>query len=200
MHELISCQLSRPETMNMQACPVNSSCVEFPLLPVQRAYKRRGFWECLTLPQGNYLGCQQLQPFQGSLWLRPLVLYQSCKRASGLTGVHVCRHRAASMDGDEAGRAVTLFQVAASGDGGGSTTVQLAHTQDQECGGHILQLSCGLWVYNCTGMPLALLQGDLDDSRQQEPNEVRPFYLSPELSKVPMISPLSQGQCRILVR
>ena len=91
-----------------------------------------------------------------------------------------CCHRAASMDGDEAGRAVTLFQMAATGDGGGSTTVQLAHTQDRECGGHILQISCGLWVYNCTGMPLALLQDDLDDSRQQEPNEVRPFKSCPK--------------------
>ena len=74
---------------------------------------------------------------------------------------------------------MTLFQVAASGDGGGSTTVQLAHTQDRECGGHILQLSCGLWVYNCTGMPLALLQDDLDDSRHQDPTEACPSSSSP---------------------
>lgn len=100
------------------------------------------------------------------------------------------------MDGDEAGRAVTLFQVAASGDGGGSTTVQLAHTQDRECGGHILQLSCGLWVYNCTGMPLALLQGDLDDSRQQEPNEVCPFNGPPTVNQERVMNPFSQGLCR----
>lgn len=72
------------------------------------------------------------------------------------------------MEGADAGRAVTSFQVVATGDGGASTAVQLAHTQDVECGGHILQVSCGLWVYNCTGMPLALQQGDLDGSRLRE--------------------------------
>ena len=108
-------------------------------------------------------------------------IYTHPERPSGAEGCHAYCHRAASMDGDDAGRAVTLFQMAATGDGGGSTTVQLAHTQDSECGGHILQLSCGLWVYNCTGMPLALLQDALDDSRQQDPNEVRNCRWSPEM-------------------
>ena len=76
------------------------------------------------------------------------------------------------MDGLEEGQAVTSFQVASTGEGSSTTTIQLAHTQDQECGGHILQVSCGLWVYNCTGMPLALQQGDLDVSQQPDQDEV----------------------------
>ena len=37
-----------------------------------------------------------------------------------------------------------------------------------------LQVSCALWVYNCTGMPIALQQSDLDDSGQAETDEVSP--------------------------
>ncbi len=85
-------------------------------------------------------------------------------------------HRAGSMDGFDEGRAVGSFQVV-SADGSTSTLVQLAHTQDNECGGHILQVSCELWVYNCTGMPLALQKGDLDDSRQQDQDEVSSMVL-----------------------
>ena len=77
------------------------------------------------------------------------------------------------MDGADEGQAVSSFQIASMGESSSTTSVQLAHTQDQECGGHILQISCGLWVYNCTDMPLALQQGDLDVSQQQDPNEVQ---------------------------
>ena len=76
------------------------------------------------------------------------------------------------MDGTSEGQAVTSFQVASTGESSSSTTVQLAHTQDQECGGHILQVSCSLWVYNCTGMPLALQQGELDAGWRPDPDEV----------------------------
>ena len=81
------------------------------------------------------------------------------------------------MDGLDEGRAVGSFQLVSTGDGSTSTLVQLAHTQDNECGGHILQVSCGLWVYNCTGMPLALQKSDPDDSRQQEHDEVSSMVL-----------------------
>ena len=38
---------------------------------------------------------------------------------------------------------MTSFEVTATGDASSSTVVQLAHTQDQDCGGHILQvLAC----------------------------------------------------------
>ena len=37
-----------------------------------------------------------------------------------------------------------------------------------------VQVSCALWVYNCTGMPIALQQSDLDDSGQAETDEVSP--------------------------
>ena len=76
------------------------------------------------------------------------------------------------MDGPDESLAVTSFQVASTGESSSTTTVQLAHTQDPECAGHILQVSCGLWVYNCTGMPLALQQGDLDASWQPNQDEV----------------------------
>lgn len=52
----------------------------------------------------------------------------------------MCGSRAASIDNADEGRAVTSFEVAATGDASSSTVVQLAHKQDQDCGGHILQV------------------------------------------------------------
>ena len=39
---------------------------------------------------------------------------------------------------------MTSFEVTATGDASSSTVVQLAHAQDQDCGGHILQVEIGL--------------------------------------------------------
>ncbi len=48
------------------------------------------------------------------------------------------------MDGADEDSAVTSFEVTATGDASSSTVVQLAHSQDQDCGGHILQVGIGL--------------------------------------------------------
>ncbi len=56
------------------------------------------------------------------------------------------------------------FLVTQAGESGGSATVQLKHMVDAESGSHILRLTCALWVYNCTGVPLALQQSEMDES------------------------------------
>ena len=59
------------------------------------------------------------------------------------------------------------MRVEESGDGRGSVTVRLKHILERECGSHVLQISCTLWVYNCAGLPLALQQSiDEEDSMQ----------------------------------
>jgi hypothetical protein len=40
--------------------------------------------------------------------------------------------------------------------GPGSATVRLKHLQDSNSGSHVLELTCELWVYNCTGIPIAI--------------------------------------------
>lgn len=66
---------------------------------------------------------------------------------------------------DKAGQA--KVRVEESGDGRGSVTVRLKHILERECGSHVLQISCTLWVYNCAGLPLALQQSiDEEDSMQ----------------------------------
>ena len=47
--------------------------------------------------------------------------------------------------------------------GRGTATVRLRHVLEAECGSHVLRLSCTLWVYNCSGLPIALQQSDYDD-------------------------------------
>lgn len=60
--------------------------------------------------------------------------------------------------------AAVSFLVTQAGESGGSATVQLKHMVDAESGSHILRLTCALWVYNCTGVPLALQQSEMDES------------------------------------
>lgn len=60
------------------------------------------------------------------------------------------------------------FPVTQAGESGGSATVQLKHMVDPESGSHILRLTCALWVYNCTGVPLALQQSEMDDSSRDD--------------------------------
>lgn len=60
--------------------------------------------------------------------------------------------------------AETSFKVSESGDSRGSATVYLRHLLDSDCGSHLLRFSCALWVYNCTGFPIALQQSDADEA------------------------------------
>lgn len=38
----------------------------------------------------------------------------------------------------------------------GSASVALSHYRDTNTGSHALRVSCALWVFNCTGLPIAL--------------------------------------------
>lgn len=49
------------------------------------------------------------------------------------------------------------MQVHESGEGRGSTTVRVKHLR-QAGGNHVIRFCCALWVYNCTGLPIALQQ------------------------------------------
>lgn len=49
------------------------------------------------------------------------------------------------------------MQVHESGEGRGSTNVQIKHLR-QASGNHVIRFCCALWVYNCTGMPIAMQQ------------------------------------------
>lgn len=40
----------------------------------------------------------------------------------------------------------------------GSASLSLCHCYDPKSGGHVLRVSCSLWVFNCTGLPIALRQ------------------------------------------
>lgn len=48
---------------------------------------------------------------------------------------------------------LTLYEV---GPGRSTVDVSLRHTIDPGTGTHILRVACPLWVYNCTGLPIAL--------------------------------------------
>lgn len=55
-------------------------------------------------------------------------------------------------------------QVNESGEGRGSTCVRVKHVLEAD-GNHIIHFCCALWVYNCTGLPIALQQVRLTNSR-----------------------------------
>ena len=44
-----------------------------------------------------------------------------------------------------------------SGEGRGSTDVRVKHVVEA-AGNHVVRFCCALWVYNCTGLPIALQQ------------------------------------------
>lgn len=50
-----------------------------------------------------------------------------------------------------------VMQVHESGEGRSSTSVRVKHSR-QASGNHVIRFCCGLWVYNCTGLPIALQQ------------------------------------------
>ena len=64
--------------------------------------------------------------------------------------------------------ATVSFQVMQAGESRGVATVQLRHMVDTECGSHILRFTCALWVYNCTGLPLALQQSEMEDATRED--------------------------------
>ena len=52
-----------------------------------------------------------------------------------------------------------------SGEGRGSTDVRVKHIVEA-AGNHVIRFCCALWVYNCTGLPIALQQVTLDEMPQ----------------------------------
>ncbi len=52
--------------------------------------------------------------------------------------------------------AEALFTVREAGGSRGAAALRLRHGLDAACGGHQLRLGCALWVYNQTGLPIAL--------------------------------------------
>jgi hypothetical protein len=80
----------------------------------------------------------------------------------------VLRLFAAYRHAAEEDNAAVAFQVTQAGENRGMSTVQLRHMVDRECGGHILRLTCALWVYNCTSVPLALQETAMDDALRQD--------------------------------
>ena len=54
--------------------------------------------------------------------------------------------------------AEAVFAVREVGGSRGTATLRLRHSLDADCGGHQLRLGCALWVYNQTGLPIALQQ------------------------------------------
>ena len=50
-----------------------------------------------------------------------------------------------------------MKQVHESGEGRGSTDVRVKHVVEA-AGNHVVRFCCALWVYNCTGLPIALQQ------------------------------------------
>ena len=60
------------------------------------------------------------------------------------------------------------LRVTEAGEGRGSATVRLKHILESECGSHVLRVSCTLWVYNCTGLLIALQQSADEDERSDQ--------------------------------
>lgn len=44
-----------------------------------------------------------------------------------------------------------------------AAVLRLRHSLDADCGGHRLALGCALWVYNQTGLPIALQMAGRSD-------------------------------------
>ena len=57
----------------------------------------------------------------------------------------------------------------------GSASLSLCHCYDPKSGGHVLRVSCSLWVFNCTGLPIALRQSWLAEGfgKQVHPTLLR---------------------------
>lgn len=64
------------------------------------------------------------------------------------------------------------LQVAEAVEGQGSTIVTLRHVLESQCGSHILRIACTLWLYNCSGLPLAIQQAPEGDAADQEASSI----------------------------
>lgn len=76
-------------------------------------------------------------------------------------------------------------RVEESGEGKGSVNVCLKHLLERECGSHILQISCTLWVYNCAGLPLALQQSIEEDQSLTMVSPHKSIFLLPHMFQNP---------------
>ena len=54
----------------------------------------------------------------------------------------------------------------------GSVSLTVNHCVDTQSGSHALRLSCPLWVYNCTTLPIALKQMAGQDQKVGHADEV----------------------------
>lgn len=106
---------------------------------------------------------------------------------------------------EEAQSAAVSFTVTQAGESRGTNLVQLRHAVERQCGGHALALTCALWVYNCTGLPLALQQSNWEQPPRAD-DEVSallaaPFCrsLNPRLPRLLQL-PLALFFCLLLQR
>lgn len=89
----------------------------------------------------------------------------------------------ASSPEEVAERSFTVYESA---EGHGSATVYLRHLLDADCGSHLLRFSCALWVYNCTGFPVALQQSDADESVSADQVRSASLSRSNSLRRIPL--------------
>lgn len=54
----------------------------------------------------------------------------------------------------------------------GSVSLTVTHCIDSQSGSHALRLSCPLWVYNCTSLPIALRQMSGQEQQSRHADEV----------------------------
>ena len=59
--------------------------------------------------------------------------------------------------------AEVTFAVREAGGSRSAAVLRLRHSLDADCGGHRLALGCALWVYNQTGLPIALQMAGRSD-------------------------------------
>lgn len=59
--------------------------------------------------------------------------------------------------------AEVTFTVREAGGSRSAAVLRLRHSLDADCGGHRLALGCALWVYNQTGLPIALQMAGRSD-------------------------------------
>ena len=60
--------------------------------------------------------------------------------------------------------AEVTFAVREAGGSRSAAVLRLRHSLDADCGGHRLALGCALWVYNQTGLPIALQMAGRSDA------------------------------------
>ena len=74
------------------------------------------------------------------------------------------------------------FAVREAGGSRSAVVLRLRHNLDADCGGHRVALGCALWVYNQTGLPIALqMAGRSDEEVRTNVHVVRYVHLAENL-------------------